>query len=51
MEPQNIKGILENLMKRLGMDEKLEECQALLLWDDVAKIPLIFCGSINCRLG
>jgi hypothetical protein len=36
MEPQNIKGILENLMKRLGMDEKLEECQALLLWDDVA---------------
>ena len=36
MEPQNIKGILENLMRRLGMDEKLEECQALLLWDDVA---------------
>ncbi len=36
MEPQNIKGILENLMKRLGMDEKLEECQALLLWEDVA---------------
>jgi len=36
MEPQNIKGILENLMKRLGMDGKLEECQALLLWDDVA---------------
>ena len=36
MEPQRVKGILEILVKRLGMDEKLEESQALLLWDDVA---------------
>jgi len=36
MEPQSIKGILENVLRRAGMDEKIEECRVLLLWDDVA---------------
>ena len=36
MKPQSIKQILQNILSQAGMDEKIEECKALLLWDDVA---------------
>ena len=36
MEPTSIKGILRNVLSRTGLDEKMEQCKALLLWDDVA---------------
>jgi|GEM_PF-527872 len=36
MRPQSIKVILQNVLRRTGIDEKMEECRALLLWDDVA---------------
>jgi hypothetical protein len=37
MEPTSIKGILQNVLDRTGLSEKMEECRALLFWDDVAK--------------
>jgi len=36
MEPTSIKGILQNVLSRTGLDKKIEDCRALLLWDDIA---------------
>jgi hypothetical protein len=36
MEPQSIKAILQSVLRRTGIAEKMEERKALLLWDDVA---------------
>ncbi len=36
MEPQGIRDILQSVLSRTDMDKKIEECRALLLWDDVA---------------
>jgi hypothetical protein len=36
MEPTSIKGILQNVLSRTGLDKKMEDCRALLLWDDIA---------------
>ena len=33
---QSIKGILQHVISQEGMDTKLEEYEALLVWDDVA---------------
>ncbi len=33
---QNIRGILRNVISQEGMERKLDECEALLVWDDVA---------------
>ena len=36
MKPQSIRSILQNVLSQTDMDERIEECKALLLWDDVA---------------
>ncbi len=36
MEPQSIKAILQSVINRAGMDDKIEEYKALLVWYDVA---------------
>jgi hypothetical protein len=36
MEMQNIKTALESTLDQLGLSDKIEECRALALWDDVA---------------
>ncbi len=33
---QNIRGILRNVINQEGMERKLDECEALLVWEDVA---------------
>ncbi len=33
---QNIRGILRNVINQEGMERKLDECEALLVWDDAA---------------
>ncbi len=33
---QNISGLVRNFISQSGMNRKLEECEALLLWDRVA---------------
>ena len=36
MEPQSIKNILERVLRHDRMNDRIDECKALLLWDDVA---------------
>jgi len=36
MEPESIKNILQDVLSQVDMDEKIEECKALLVWNDVA---------------
>ncbi len=36
MEPQSVKNILQDVLSRDELGEKMEECKALLLWNDVA---------------
>jgi hypothetical protein len=38
MEMQNIKTALESTLDQLGLSDKIEECRALALWDDVASV-------------
>ncbi len=33
---QYIKTILENTLDQLGLNEKIDECRALMLWNDVS---------------
>ena len=36
VEPESIKNILQDVLSRVDMDEKIEACKALLVWNDVA---------------
>lgn len=36
MGPQSVKNILQDVLSRDELSEKMEECKALLLWNDVA---------------
>ena len=36
MQPINIRNVLQEVLTRTGMDERIEECRALLLWNDIA---------------
>ena len=36
MEPTSVKEILQKVLNKTGLDKKMEECEALLLWGDVA---------------
>ncbi len=51
MEPQSIKSILQNVLSQNGMNEKIEECKALFLWDDLAPSLAAVTEPVGIRRG
>ena len=51
MEPQSIKSILQNVLSQNGMNEKIEECKALFLWDDIAPSLAAMTEPVGIRRG
>ncbi len=48
---QSIKGILQYVISQEGMNRKLDECEALLVWDDVAPTLAIRTQPISISRG
>ena len=48
---QSIKGILQYVINQEGMNRKLDECEALLVWDDVAPTLAIRTQPISISRG
>ena len=48
---QNIKTVLESTLDQLGLSDKIEECRALTLWDDVAAVVAIRTQAVGMSRG